>query len=360
MALVISENLGMTAYRAGSNAASGALSRIRGAVPSPTYTASGNTGLVTWDDNGAGGTFQVSGVNNVNAVYTPRNKTQNVVITATEGVVTTEDPLSLAVTATMPLQPQVGGEVEEDIETKVKFARDRTRYFREDGDIELAWAYGWDSRQDVDLAELRAFWRDHRKVVPFYLVDTEANILNHVWFTSSLKWVFRGANRWDIVGTFRGVDESILADEAAPIDLKINCGGYPVAPYQADQYFTNGYTFPYTGVTVDSSGVSSPAPDEAYRWVRYDPTYIEYLITGLRVNHPHTVKLHFLADTARTMTPMIQGVSKPNITVPAAYVAFASQYTPINSDASGEIRIRVTKVSGTNATISAIEVSENA
>lgn len=348
----------MTTYRAGSNAPGTALHRIRGALPKPLYTCNNPTGAVTWSDGGAGGTFAPSGVNNQNAIYTPKNKTQAVVISATDPANT--KTIALTVFATVPVQPQFGFDVESDIETAIKFAKDRTRYFREDGDLEIGWVLAWDARPRDEFEELRQFWRDHRKINQLYMVDAESNILNKVWFTSSMKWVPAGANRFNLVASFRGVDEFIEATTAEPLALKINCGGYAAGVYVPDQFYTNGYTWYYGAITPDTSGVTNPAPDEVYRWVRYEAADISYHITGLRANHPHDIRLHFIADTARTVTPKIQGVSKPNVNVASSYVAIASSYLAINSDNEGNIDIVVTKVSGTNAVLSAIEVTENA
>lgn len=200
----------MTAYRAGSNAASDALSRIRGALPKPTYNANVPTSTVTWSDNGAGGSFEVSGANNYIAVYTPKNLTQAVVITATDN--TNSKNISLTVTATLPLQPQVQFENELDIETKVKFARDMTPYFREDGTEQIGWTLGYDNRLTDAKAEMFTFWRGHRKVVPFYVIDVEGDLMNLVYFTSSIKSVFSGDGRWALAAGVRGA----FTDTSAP------------------------------------------------------------------------------------------------------------------------------------------------
>jgi len=209
MAISISELTGMTTYRAGSNAPVSYISRIRGAIPNPVYVAVGNTGLVTWNDGGAGGTFVLSGLNSTTASYTPKNKTQAVIITATDTVPNSATK-NLSVFGTMPLQPQVGVETEWDIETKTKLARDRTRYFREDGGLEIGYVYGWDNRMLIDKNELIQFWLDHRKVLLFWAVDTEGALQNQVWFISSIKAVFAGANRWNMAAGVRGLYNPII------------------------------------------------------------------------------------------------------------------------------------------------------
>lgn len=351
----ITEATNMVVYRAGSNAPAGALHRIRGALPQPTFTAVAPASPVTWDDGGAGGTFAVSGVNNVNAIYTPRNKTQVVVIGAGDsgGTVTR----NLTVFGTVPIQPQAGAEYELDVETKIKYARDRTRYSREEGSPEASWVWAWDNRSKADKAELMAFWFDHRKTTQFYMVDTEGDILNKVFFNSSFKAAFNGADRWAMSAAFRGVYEGITASTAAPLHLRINCGGYAVGLYQADAYYTNGITF-YDPAGIDSSGVTDPAPDVVYQYTRYDDDYVQYLITGLRPTYPYDIRLHFCANVTRTIVPTINLVSKPAVVVPNGHVAIAELLAGELSDNAGQLLIRLDHTAGVNTILNALEVIE--
>lgn len=356
MSTSVTEAVGMTVYRAGSNAPVSAESRVRGAQPQPTFTANGYSGLVSWDDGGAGGTFAPFGVNNNSAVYTPKNKTQAVTIYATDSVNT--HFVAITTFATVPLQPQVGFETEFDIDTKVKFAKDRTRYFREDGSVEVGWVLGWERRQTADKLELEQFWFDHRKVNQFYMVDVEGNIQNKVWFVSSLKSTYESNNRWSMAASVRGSYENIQASAVELANIQINCGGYAVPPYIQDRYFTSGYTYYYGAITPDVSGVTSPAPTEVYKWVRYDGASIGYLVTGLRANKSHTVRVHYMTDTqARTVHPIIQGTSQSNVVMTVGYVVTTRTYT-VTSDVRGQISVRIDYVSGPNATVSAIEVVE--
>lgn len=201
--IALTEDTGILVYRAGSLADSDAVSRVRGAIPNPNYTASSPASLVTWSDNGADGVFTTSGTNHEIASYIPRNKSQVITITATDSANSFD--LTLTVFATLPLHPNVNYEVETDIETKIAFARDRTRYFREDGAEEISWVLGWDNRDKGAVDELRQFWLDHRKVVQFYIVDVESDIVNKVWFTSSIKHVPAGSNRFAMVASVKGI-----------------------------------------------------------------------------------------------------------------------------------------------------------
>jgi hypothetical protein len=358
MAVVVTELNNQVLYRQGSLAPAGYLNRIRGGVPELYYTAAGNSGAVTWTDGGAGGTFQVSGSNNVNAIYKPRNKTQFVSVRATDATAAF-GVKALTVEATMPVQPQVGGEMEIDRETKVKRAKDRTPYFREEGANIIRWQFAWDAREKNQAEELREFWLDHRKVVPFWLVDTEGNLMNKVWFNSSYKTAFQGANRWAMAAMFEGEFTNLQAFDELPLTLKMNAGGFTIGEWIQDNFFTNGYSFRSGDQVIDTSGVVNPAPDEVYRWSRYDPNYVDYVFTGLRINALYNLRLHFCTDNnARTMQPVIQGVSQSNITPTLNFVATAYNYNNVLSDVAGHISLRLNRIAGVNAIINAIELTE--
>lgn len=357
MSSSITEANAITTYRAGSLAPSTALSRIRGASPNPVFTAVGHSGTTTWSDGGAGGVFDLSGSDNSVAAYTPANKTQSIVISATDGVNT--KTYSLSVFATIPVYPQFGYEQELDVETKVKMARDRTRYFREDGEVEVSWVFAWSEREKDQYLELMRFWRDHRKVTQFYLVDTEGDLLNKVWFNSSFKAIASGANRWALSAAFKGILEDVDASSAEPIHLRINAGGSAVSPYIADAYSANGTAFALGAFTPNNAGVVNPAPDAVYQSIRYDATGVHYSITGLHSVMPYTVRLHWCENsgTTRVMTPVVAGTTYPDITFIGNLATVIREYNVV-SDATGKIDILVNKVSGSNAIVSAIEVYE--
>jgi hypothetical protein len=218
MSTSITEANDQTVYRAGSTANDGAKHRIRRAQPDLEFTAVAHSGAVVWDDGAANGMFLIplGAPDDSIAIYIPENKTQNVTISATDGVNTVS--YSLTTFGTIPLQPQVNFESELDQETKMKFARDRTRYFREDGSEEQAWTLAFDAREQDAKAELLAFWRAHRKVVPFWIIDTENDTMNKVWFVAPYKWVTAGGNRFNMIVAVRGVFSDLEAYEADVID----------------------------------------------------------------------------------------------------------------------------------------------
>jgi hypothetical protein len=203
MSSSITEINGTATYRAGSNAPEDALSRVRGAEPALQFTAVSPASAITWTDGGAGGLFTPSGANNAIAIYIPANRTQQAIVSATDSANTVS--YTITIIATLPLHPQVGYETELDVETKIKKARDGTKYFREDGAMEMGWVMAWDNRERDDRNEMMEFWMYHRKVKEFYLVDLAGDSVNKVFFNSSIKSIPSHENRWAMSAGFVGV-----------------------------------------------------------------------------------------------------------------------------------------------------------
>jgi hypothetical protein len=344
MAITITEANNLLVYRTGSSAGSAALSRIRGNFPMPNYTAVGAVSAVSWSDGGAGGAFLVSGTNNVNAVYRPANRTQAVTIAAqdTSGIYYR----TLTVEGTQPLHPTIGFEKSLDVETKVSNSRAKVPYFKEIGQRELAWI----------------FWRAHRKVVPFWCVDAESQLINKVRFTSEIKSIPEGANRWNIAASVRGLDEAAAYGSEAAYALRNNSGGPEVGEFKSDNYFRNGTSFSYGNITVDTSGLLDPAPEAVYRDVHFDSGSVGHLdFYAAAVLRPLTrfvVRLHFYSyGVDRTVTPIIQGITYPNVATPNS-VAVIADYGAVYSDSFGGIAIQLDLVSGPNAALAGVEILE--
>ncbi len=198
--MAITESSSRTTFRAGSNASGTATSRIRATTPALVF--SGGSG--TWSDGGAGGTF--SPTSGASSTYTPANKTQAVVV-ASVGAGT----YSIQIYGTLPLYPQIGGEIEWDVETKIKKARDLTPYFREDGPAEMGFVYGWANREKIDVQEMRDFWLAHRKVLPFYVIDPEIGNMNLCYFISSIKATLSTAGTWAISAGVKGFYQNVAS-----------------------------------------------------------------------------------------------------------------------------------------------------
>lgn len=175
---------------------------IAGEQPLPHYTSTGQTGTVTWSDNGAGGTFNPA--QGAQTDYTPANKTQAIVITATDSGAGGNGTKALDVKATFPLQPNVDYEVELDDDTKESFARDKSRTTRTDGPAFEARRLELLARHKPQHTELRAFWLFHRKTIAFYYQDVETDLLYLVNFNSGLKARPKGAARVDMSVIVKG------------------------------------------------------------------------------------------------------------------------------------------------------------
>lgn len=187
-------------HRAGST--SSGKHYVPGEVVLPHYSVTGTTGTVTWSDGGAGGTFNPA--TGTATDYTPANKTQSVIIQASDSGAGGVDTQALDVTATFPIHPNVDYEVELDNDTKESFARDKSRTTREDGPAQEARRLELLARHKVELVELRAFWLFHRKIISFYYQDVETDLLYIVIFNSGLKKRPKGAQTFDMSVIVKG------------------------------------------------------------------------------------------------------------------------------------------------------------
>lgn len=200
--MAITESSGRTVYRAGS-LSSDPESRVRG--ESPALQFSGGSGA--WSDGGAGGTFSPS--SGATATYTPANRTQSVII-SNSGTYT------IQIYGTLPIYAQVGFDTEYDVDTKIKKSRTGKIYSREDGDPETEWMFGWEDRDLTQRNELAAFWKWHRKIRDFYVIDSEAAFRNLVRFTTSMKFKGYGSNRWAAAAGVKGFTNELSVGTILP------------------------------------------------------------------------------------------------------------------------------------------------
>ncbi|MEO8955192.1 MAG: malectin domain-containing carbohydrate-binding protein [Ktedonobacteraceae bacterium] len=143
--------------------------------------------------------------------------------------------------------------------------------------------------------------------------------------------------------------------------VRINSGGPAVAPFAADTDFTGG-TAVSTSKTVDTSGVSNPAPQAVYQSNRYGN--FSYGITGLTAGASYPVRLHFAetywtAAGQRTFNVSINGqqvLTNFDIVAAAgaANKAVVEQFTA-TADSSGKITLQFTTVKD-NAQVNGIEI----
>ncbi len=142
---------------------------------------------------------------------------------------------------------------------------------------------------------------------------------------------------------------------------QINAGGPAVSSFAADMDFTGGSTASVSN-TIDTSGVSNPAPQAVYQSNRYGN--FSYAIPGLTAGGSYTVRLHFAetywtAAGQRTFNVSINGqqvLTNFDIVAAAgaANKANVQQFTA-TADSSGKITIQFTTVKD-NAQVNGIEV----
>jgi hypothetical protein len=146
-----------------------------------------------------------------------------------------------------------------------------------------------------------------------------------------------------------------------PNGVQINSGGPAAAPFAADADFTGGSTVSTTK-TVDTSGVTSPAPEAVYQSNRYGT--FSYSVPGLTAGKIYTVRLQF-AETywtavgSRTFNVSINGkqvLTSFDIVAAAgaANKAVVEQFTAA-ADSTGKITLQFTTVKD-NAQVNGIEI----
>jgi hypothetical protein len=148
---------------------------------------------------------------------------------------------------------------------------------------------------------------------------------------------------------------------AASGSVQINAGGGAVSPFVADTDFSGGTTTS-TANTIDTSGVTNPAPQAVYQSNRYGT--FTYTVPNLTANASYTVNLHF-AETywtttgQRTFNVSINGqavLSNFDIIAAAggANKAVVKQFSA-TANASGTITIQFVTVKD-NAQVNGIEI----
>ena len=143
--------------------------------------------------------------------------------------------------------------------------------------------------------------------------------------------------------------------------VQINSGGSAVSPFVADTDFTGGTTVT-SNHTVDTSGVSNPAPQAVYQSNRYGN--FSYSIPGLTAGKTYTVRLHFAETYWTAAGQRIFNVSSNGQQVltnfdiiaaaGAANKATVQQFTA-TADSTGKITLQFTTVKD-NAQVNGIEI----
>src|SRR6185437_4537162 len=144
-------------------------------------------------------------------------------------------------------------------------------------------------------------------------------------------------------------------------NVQINAGGAAATPFIADTDFSGGTTAS-TGNTIDTSGVSNPAPQAVYQSNRYGN--FTYTIPGLTASGAYTVRLHFAEEywTAAGQRTFNVSINSTQVltnfdifaTAGAEYKAVVQQFSATASS-SGSITIQFATVKD-NAQVNGIEV----
>ncbi len=159
-------------------------------------------------------------------------------------------------------------------------------------------------------------------------------------------------------------NHTISAVFSSKVVYQINCGGGQSSTYAADQYYNAGSTYSATDVSINTSGVTNPAPQDVYLTERYGN--LTYTFTDLVTEAPYKVRLHFAeiysgnnSTGVRVFNVYINGTK-----VLSNYDIYAETHSLgkviikdyiFAANASGQIAIQLETISD-NAKISAIEI----
>jgi hypothetical protein len=146
-----------------------------------------------------------------------------------------------------------------------------------------------------------------------------------------------------------------------PGGLQVNSGGPAVTPFTADADFFGGATAG-TSHAIDTSGVTSPAPQAIYQTNRYGN--FSYVVPGLTAGASYTVRLHFAEEYwttagSRIFNVIINGqqvLTNFDILATAGteYKAVIKQFTAA-ADSTGKMTIQFVTVKD-NAQVNGIEI----
>jgi hypothetical protein len=166
---------------------------------------------------------------------------------------------------------------------------------------------------------------------------------------------------YTITAQSSGVSGTASVTVAQATVYQINNGGSASSPFTADQYYSGGRTYSVSS-TINTTGVTDPAPQSVYRTERYGT--MTYTLPNLTPGASYKVRLHFAeiywtATGRRRFNVTINGttvLSNYDIYAEtgARYKAVVKEYTA-TANSSGQIVIQFTTITD-NAKIGGIEV----
>ena len=144
---------------------------------------------------------------------------------------------------------------------------------------------------------------------------------------------------------------------------QIDCGsGSAVSPFVADEFFSGGTEFSSTN-TINTSGVTNPAPAAVYQTVRWGA--MTYTIPNLTAGQSYTVRLHFCELTWTAAGQRLFNVAINGTSYLSNFDIFATaggqnkalvEQTTATANSSGQIVISFTVGSADNPEIAGIEI----
>lgn len=149
--------------------------------------------------------------------------------------------------------------------------------------------------------------------------------------------------------------------------VRINCGGTAEDPYTEDAGYTGGLTLSTTS-SIDTTGLTDPAPEAVYQCARSSATAFSYVLSDVPRGLGHTVRLHVAelsheSPGQRVFDAVLLGVAVQRIsdidtvqTVGARYRANILEFDdPVYADANGRVTLTLEPKIG-SAAISGIEL----
>lgn len=155
------------------------------------------------------------------------------------------------------------------------------------------------------------------------------------------------------------------ASQAAlgPLVLAIDAGGGATGSFVADTDYNTGNEYSDTSTSINTSGVSNPAPQSVWQTCRWNSAFT-YTIPGLTAGVTYTVQLDWAELTWTAVGQRVFNVAINGTTVLSNFdvyaqvgykTALAKQFT-VAANSSGQIVIAFTKGSADNPFISGVEI----
>lgn len=143
----------------------------------------------------------------------------------------------------------------------------------------------------------------------------------------------------------------------------INAGGGAAGNFVADTDFNQGNQFSDTSTSIDTSGVSNPAPQAVYQTCRWNSSFT-YTIPGLTAGATYTVvldwaELTFQAAGRRVFNVAINGnpvLTNFDVYATAGYKKALARQFNVAATSSGQIVIAFTQGGADNPFINGIEI----